>query len=92
MLYDIGLKVTITNTNPRSNKSTLYGHTCRIKRRYQNTTDTYSYAYDIEWCPEDNPGREMDFDPSPLLWTKYDFVPYRTTPGFVVDSGGLPDV
>ena len=98
MIYDIGLKVTITNTNPRSNKSTLYGHTCRIKRRYERNRydsyamDTYSYAYDIEWYPEDTPGREMDFDPSPLLWTKYDFVPYRTTPGFVVDSGGLPDV
>ena len=98
MLYDIGLKVTITNTNPRSNKSTLYGHTCRIKRRYERNRydsyamDTYSYAYDIEWCPEDNPGREMDFDPSVLLWTKYDFVPYRTTPGFFVNSVGLPDV
>ena len=63
MIYDIGIKVTITNTNPRSNKSTLYGHTCRIKRRYERNRydsyamDTYSYAYDIEWCPEDSPGR-----------------------------------
>lgn len=97
MFYEAGIKITVTNTNPRSNKSTLYGHTCRIKRRYVRhgwdsyVKSDYSYCYDVEWCPGDNPGREMDFDPSVLLWTKHDFVPCGLAPAFFIDSKVLPD-
>ena len=88
MLYDIGLKVTITNTNPRSNKSTLYGHTCRIKRVIHFVEGD---SYILDWNAEDNPGQECNLPMRAVSWDECDFyvIPY---PELVVHSSGLPDI
>lgn len=66
----IGQKVRVLRKEGKPHKHSAEGHICRISNaiRFSVGFVRNNYKYELEWCPEDNPGKHF-----PLLITRYFF-------------------